>query len=125
MPSVTPDTATQVYQAEGWEGRYENFEVDGGINVGFETYGADADWTEPMKELPGGCCQAPHWGYCFEGRITFIYDGREETFEAGQAFYVPGGHTVRSYAGSRCLYFSPKKEAQEAIDSVMSKIGAA
>ena len=42
--------------------------------------------------LPGNSCQCPHWGYLLAGKITVSYADREETYEAGDAFYITPGH---------------------------------
>ena len=38
----------------------------------------------------------PHWGYVFKGKITYRFADHEEIFEAGDAFYVPEGHSRSS-----------------------------
>ncbi len=125
MPRASAAGASQVLALPGWEGRYEPWDVDGGITVGFETYEADIDWTEPMKALPDGCCVAPHTGYCLEGKVGFVFDGKEEVYVAGEAFYVPPGHTTKTYAGSKAVYFTPTKEFQELMDAFAQILGSA
>ena len=51
------------------------------------------DLAPMLKGLPGGNCSCPHWGYVLKGRIIVRYDDHEEVFEAGDAFYMPPGHT--------------------------------
>lgn len=72
---------------EGFEGHYENLE--GGYTVGFESYSADADIGELFRGLPDDRSQCPHWGYVLDGKVTFRYAGREETYAAGDAYYAP------------------------------------
>ena len=94
MPKASKETASESATMEGYEGHFENF--DGGYTVGFESYSADADLAPLYKGLPNDQCQCEHWGYVIKGRVTFTSaDGREETFETGDAYYVGPGHTPR------------------------------
>src|SRR5205807_1825355 len=72
------------------EGCYEEL---GGYTVGFETFREDADAAPLMKGLPDDRCQSPHWGYVVRGKVTFSYPDNAETYEAGDAYYAPPGHT--------------------------------
>lgn len=56
----------------------------------------DVDATPLFKGLPDDRCPCPHWGYVFKGRLTFQCGDREEIFEAGDAFYLEGGHVPTS-----------------------------
>lgn len=123
MPKVSSDTASETIAMDGFEGRYEN--VDGGYTIGFETYTADADPAELFRGLPDDRCQCPHWGYVLEGRVTYVFADREETFEAGDAYYAPAGHTPRIYAGTRLVEFSPTEAMQETVAVLTENMGAA
>jgi hypothetical protein len=68
---------------------------------------ADADLEEFFKGLPDDKCQAPHWGYVVTGKVTFKTATGEETFETGDAYYVPPGHTPVLYTGTEIIEFSP------------------
>ena len=81
-----------------------------GYTVNFVAFREDIDSTPLLKGLPDDRCSCPHWGYVLEGRVTFGFDDREEVFEAGDAFYVPPGHTQRAAAGSEYVQFSPADE---------------
>src|SRR5881227_2885384 len=105
MPKASRQTASQVEDMGVMVGHYEEL---GGYTVGFETFREDADSTPIFAGLPDDRCQCPHWGYVFEGRITYRYgDGSEETFEAGDAYYAPPGHTTLLDAGTELIEFSP------------------
>ena len=102
MPKASKTTASDTVQVEGYEGHFENF--DGGYTVGFETYTEDADLTPFFKGLPNDQCQAPHWGYVIKGKLTFKSATGDETFETGDAYYVPvGSHSraLRRYRSRR------------------------
>ena len=116
MPKASKATSSDSMQMEGYEGHYENF--DGGYTVAFETYTQDADPAEFFKGLPDDRCQCEHWGYVIQGRVSFKTADGEETFEAGDAYYVPPGHTPVLYAGTEVVEFSPTDELQRTVEVV-------
>lgn len=116
MPKASRETASESIDGSGFEGHYENFE--GGYTVGFETFTEDVDMTPRLKGLPDDRCQSPHWGYVVEGRLTYRTGDREEVIEAGEAFYVPAGHTLISDAGTEVVFFSPTREWQETVEKI-------
>jgi hypothetical protein len=124
MPKASRDTASERFEMDGYEGRFEHF--DGGYSVGFETYTADADPSPLFAGLPDDRCQCPHWGYVVEGKVRFTYaDGHEETYEAGDAYYAPPGHLPYLYAGSRIVEFHPTAELQKTIEVIERNMAAA
>ena len=78
--------------------------------IQFITIREDVDSTPLLKGLPNDSCTCPHWGYVFKGRLVFRIDGREEVYEAGDAFYLPPGHIQSAEAGTEYLQFSPAEE---------------
>jgi glyoxylate utilization-related uncharacterized protein len=116
MPKASKATASDSMQVEGYEGHFENF--DGGYTVGFEAYTADADMGELFKGLPDDRCQCEHWGYVIKGKVSFKTADGEETFETGDAYYVPPGHTPVLYAGTEVVEFSPTKELQQTMEVI-------
>jgi quercetin dioxygenase-like cupin family protein len=52
----------------------------------------------------------PALGYVFKGRLTIRYSDHEETVEAGEAFYMPPGHTPAADDGTELLQFSPAEQ---------------
>ena len=123
MPGASKETASESMQAEGYEGHYENF--DGGYTVAFETYTADADMAELFKGLPDDRCQCEHWGYVIKGKVGFRTADGEETYETGDAYYAPPGHTPVLYAGTEVVEFSPTKELQQTIEVVTKNMQGA
>ena len=123
MPGASKETASDSMQAEGYEGHYENF--DGGYTVAFETYTADADMAELFKGLPDDRCQCEHWGYVIKGKVGFKSADGEETYETGDAYYAPPGHTPVLYAGTEVVEFSPTKELQQTIEVVTKNMSGA
>lgn len=46
-----------------------------------------------------------------KGKVKFTFaDGHEETYEGGDAYYAPPGHTPHLYAGSEVVEFHPTSE---------------
>ena len=122
MPKASKTTATDSVVLDGYEGHFENFE--GGYTVGFETYTADADLTPFFAGLPDDRCQCAHWGYVVTGRVTFKTVAGDETFEAGDAYYVGPGHTPILYAGTEVIEFSPTPELQRTLEVVERNMAA-
>ena len=123
MPKASKQTASEAIAIEGFEGRYEN--LDGGYTVGFESYTADADMAAFFRGLPQDRCQCPHWGHVTRGKVTFRYADREETYEAGDAYYAPSGHTPVFHAGAELVEFSPTDALGETIGVVTENLKAA
>src|SRR5437016_3361175 len=74
-------------------------EIDG-YTVNFVTIRQDHDLAPILAALPSGRCECPHWGVVHKGRITVTYADRQEVYEAGDAFYMPPGHTPAAVAGT-------------------------
>ena len=123
MPGASKETASDSMQADGYEGHYEN--IDGGYTVAFETYTADADMAELFKGLPDDRCQCEHWGYVIKGKVGFKTADGEETYETGNAYYAPPGHTPVLYSGTEVVEFSPTKELQQTIEVVTKNMQGA
>jgi hypothetical protein len=122
MPSTSRESASDRMVFEGLEVRHESF--DGGYSVCFESHTADADLAALFRGLPDDRAQLPRWGYVIEGKVGFRLPDREETYEAGEAYYVPPGHTPIHYAGAEIVEFSPTKELGETIPVVMRNLEA-
>lgn len=123
MPRASKETASERFEMEGYEGRFEHF--DGGYSVGFETYTADADPSPLFKGLPDDHCQCPHWGYVIEGKVTFTYtDGHSETYETGDAYYAPPGHLPHLYGGSQVVEFHPTAELAKTVEVIERNMAA-
>ena len=81
-------------------------DVDG-QNIAFVTFKQDVDGAPMLKGLPNDQCHCPHWGYVTKGSVSFAFSDRVEVYEAGDAYYVPPGHTPAATAGSEMIMFSP------------------
>jgi hypothetical protein len=122
MPQVSRETASQRVSLDGLDVRLEH--LDGGYSVCFEQHTADADLAELFRGLPADRCQLARWGYVLRGMITFRFEDRDETYAAGDAYYVPPGHTPIHYAGAEIVEFSPSAELRETIGVVMENLQA-
>lgn len=120
MPHASRTSASDAISLEGLDVRLEHF--DGGYSVAFETHTADADLAPLYRGLPDDRSQVPRWGYVIRGRMGFRFADREETFEAGDAYYVQPGHTCVHYDGAEIVEFTPTQELQEDIEVVMSNL---
>ena len=123
MPKASRTTAAETFELEGYEGHFQDF---GPYTVGFEAYTADAALAPLFAGLPDDRCQCQHMGYVVKGKLKFTFaDGREEVYEAGDAYYAPPGHLPYLYAGSEVVEFSPSAELQETLGVVERNMAAA
>lgn len=116
MPKTSKASAAESMQLEGYEGHFT--ELDTGYTVAFETYTADADLADMFKGLPEERCQCAHWGYVFKGKVAFRTADGEETFDAGDAYYVGPGHTPVLFAGTELVEFSPTDDLRRTLEVV-------
>jgi hypothetical protein len=121
MPKASKTTASNSQDHGVMEGHYEEL---GGYTVGFETFREDADGTPLFRGLPDDRCQSPHWGYVISGSLTFRYADREETYEAGDAYYAPPGHVPVIAAGTELVEFSPTGEYEQTMAVVGANLAA-
>lgn len=110
MPRTSKDTASKVTDFGVGEDRSTDLD---GYTVNFVTIKQSHDLAPMLRALPGGNCSCPHRGYVFKGRLTVRYDSHEETFEAGDAFYMPPGHAPEAEAGTELVQISPAAELAE------------
>lgn len=123
MPHVSRDTASDAISLEGVDIRLEH--LDGGYSVCFESHTADADLEPLFRGLPDDRSQLPRWGYVIRGNIGFRFADREETYHAGDAYYVPPGHTPIHHEGSEIVEFSPTEDLHQTVEIVMSNVRSA
>jgi glyoxylate utilization-related uncharacterized protein len=122
MPKVSKASASHVELVEGvLEDRSEDLD---GYTAGFTSFVADMDPAAFLQGLPDDRCQCPHWGYVFKGKITFRFADREETYQAGDAYYVPPGHTPVFYEGSEVVEFSPTADLAKTMEVIHRNVAA-
>jgi hypothetical protein len=102
MPKTSSRTAKDI--RTGIAGGYRAT-LDGYF-VSVEKHTADFDLSPMFKGLPDDACICEHWGYVLAGSITYKSPSGDETFEAGDAFYVAPGHTHVLTTGGEMVEFS-------------------
>ena len=121
IPKVSKDSATQGGEFGPVTDRSEEIE---GYTVNFLTMAQTIDATPLFDGLPDGRCSCPHWGYVFKGKITYRFADHDEVVEAGDAFYVPEGHTPIVEEGTEFMHFSPSRELKTVSDVMMKNAQA-
>jgi hypothetical protein len=121
MPKVSQDSA-QLEDYGMVEDRHA--ELDG-YTVSFATLRQDIDHRPILKGLPDDSCQCPHWGQVLKGSWTVRQGDHEETFETGDAFYMPPGHVpLGNEPGTQVLMFSPTEELRKTEEVIMRNVQA-
>jgi hypothetical protein len=123
MPKVSKDSVS----AKDYGPVAESSEDLEGYRVSFVTYKSpDLDNTPMLIGLPDDQCQCPHWGYVLKGSWTHRYgSGKDETYEAGDAFYAPPGHIpIRNAPETEVLMFSPADELHKTEEVIMRNMQA-
>jgi hypothetical protein len=105
MPKLARNLVPPAHQGAD---RFWAADLDG-YTVNIVEVGADVDLAEFLRGLPDDQCPSPHWGYVTSGSLWFAIgpDRAREVFEAGDAFYVPPGHTPGASEGAEFVIFSP------------------
>lgn len=94
----------------------------GSMTVGIEAAPAGLDGAASLGDLPGGRCQAHHWGYMLSGKIVVDYGDRQETIVGGQAYYVEPGHKISFIEDSEAVEFTPTEELSRTLDAVRASV---
>jgi hypothetical protein len=112
MPSLSKDSAPNVQDLGLAVDRSGDLDD---TTVNFVTIRQDHSLAPLLRGLPGDSCQCPHWGYLFAGKITVSYPDSEETYQAGDAFYMAPGHVPAAEAGTQFIQFSPREQLAETL----------
>jgi hypothetical protein len=122
MAKVSKETATGGGDYGPVTDRAED--VDG-YTVNFVSFHEDVDATPLLKGLPDDRCQCPHWGYVISGRLHFRFADHEETFETGDAYYLPPGHVpFKHEPGTEIVQFSPTEQLNETEQAMQRNMQA-
>lgn len=116
MPKASKESVTEVRDYGVAEDRTGKLD---GYTVNFVSIRQDHDLAPMLSGLPGGRCPCPHWGYVLKGRMIVRYADHEEVCEAGDAFYMPPGHTPAAEAGTEFIQISPSDQLQEVEAAVV------
>ena len=116
MPKTSKEQAAETFEAEGFEGHYDELE---GYTIGFERYTAEADLADLFKGLPDDACQCNHLGVVLSGKLVFTYrDGSQDVITAGEAYVTKAGHTPKIYPGTEVIEFSRADEFAATMEVV-------
>ena len=78
-----------------------------------------------FRGLPDDRCQCPHWGYVIKGQMRYKYADHEETYGAGDLFFMPPGHgPFAADAGCQWIDFSPFDEYSKTMEVVLRNVKA-
>jgi hypothetical protein len=121
MPGFSKDTAPNVGEFGPVTDRHDDID---GYTVTIVSFAADVDGALLLKGLEDDLCQCPHWGYVVKGTATFMFADHVEEYKAGDAFYLPPGHSPAHSADSELVTFSPTSELRE-TEEVMQRNMAA
>ena len=117
MPRTRKDEAPVLLDEPEIEGRYVEL---AGYTVAFETFRTDIDPAPLFRGLPQDRCQCEHWGIVHSGQLTIRYADHDETFRAGDAYYIAPGHLPLTFAGTETTEFTPTEQLQ----ATMAVVGA-
>lgn len=113
IPGATARQLTEFGDATGY----------GKMSGEYFSLAAGTDISGLLQGLEGDLCQAPHWGYILEGKLTVSFaDGHQETPRANDLFYWPPGHTVKADENTEMVLFSPQHEHSLVIDHMLKKL---
>jgi hypothetical protein len=77
-----------------------------------------------MRRSPHAAAAGPPLPSClrypFAGKITVSYADREETYQAGDAFYMTPGHVPAAETGTEFVQFSRKEQLAETMAAMMA-----
>src|SRR6266496_4314364 len=97
----------------------------GGMNAELGTFQQEVDPAPFFKGLPDDRCQCPHWGYVIKGQMRYKYADHEETYGAGDLFFMPPGHVpFAADAGCQWIDFSPFDEYSKTMEVVLRNVKA-
>ena len=121
MPAISKTTAPDVQDAG------PALDLGGelaGYTAEFVTIRQGHSLAPVLKGLPGDSCQCPHWGYIMTGRLTVSYGDHEETYEAGDAYFMPPGHVPAAETGTEFVQFSPTEELAVTLAAIKANAAA-
>lgn len=121
MPKVSKATSAKV---QDFGVLVATEDILDGYEFSFLEFREESDMADLLKGLPDDRCPCPHWGYVTSGKITFTFADHVEEFEAGDAFFVPPGHSPNTAAGTEVLYISPAEEAARVTEVIERNLAA-
>ncbi|HUX88933.1 MAG TPA: cupin domain-containing protein [Chloroflexota bacterium] len=96
----------------------------GDMTVSLERFPAGLETAPIFKGLPDDRCQCEHWGYVVSGRVRVLYKDREETLTAGDAYYLPPGHTTVFEEPTELVEYSPRGTYLQTMEVAARNVAA-
>jgi len=121
MPSTRKSDAPVLVDEIEIEGRYAEL---GEYTVSFETFRVDVDPAPYFRGLPDDRCQCPHWGVVVSGRLVARWADHEESYTAGDIYYIPAGHLPLNFAGTEIISISPTQALQRTLEAIGANLAA-
>jgi hypothetical protein len=121
MPGFSKHTAPTVDELGPVTDRHGDTD---GYTISITSFLADVDGAPLLTGLPDDRCQCPHWGYVVKGTATFTFTDHEERYEAGDAFYLPPGHSPAHSADSELVLFSPSEQLSATAQAMRRNMAA-
>jgi hypothetical protein len=94
------------------------------FTVSIESFPPGLDTAPIFRGLPDDRCQCPHWGYVARGRVRIVYHDREEVLSAGDAYFMPPGHTAVFEEPTDLVEFSPRGEYAATMEVAARNVAA-
>jgi len=113
LPVATDDGGVAIRQVD-W----------GDMTVSLERFPAGLETAPIFKGLPDDRCQCEHWGYVVSGRVRVLYKDREETLTAGDAYYLPPGHTTVFEEPTELVEYSPRGTYLQTMEVAARNVAA-
>ena len=98
--------------------------VWGEMHVEYDIFKKRFDVTPFLKGLPNDRDPCPHWGIIVKGQMTMIVNGKREVIKAGDAYYMPPGHTAIVDAGTEGWEFSPNDKLKKTMEVIIRNMDA-
>ena len=121
MPRTRKDEAPLLIDEPQIEGRYAELDH---FSVSYERFPMASDPAPLFRGLPDDRCQCPHWGVVISGEVTIAYANHEETYRAGDAYYIRPGHLPRPGDNTEVVEFSPTELLQQAMAVIGGNMAA-
>ena len=121
MPAFSKDTAPKIEDlgpAVDHSGELADYTAE------FVTIRQAHSLAAMLKGLPGDSCQCPHWGYVLAGQLTVTYGDREETYKAGDVYYMLPGHVPAAATGTEFVQFSPTDQLAVTLSAMQENAQA-
>jgi hypothetical protein len=113
---IDPDELPVTVEFPGYSGKWTTM---GDLHFAFESCAAGSDIDGLISIFPDQACPVEHWGIVYRGKVRVEYtDGTEETFSAGDTFYVQPGHRPYMLEDTELLQLTDKQKHADFIRQI-------